>query len=94
MAKETGNLIAEQEQRLQGAVQTEGITGLTLLIRIKTVALLVIGLWVLSFPVPWLTRLYYESLLVVCLGDRGPTSPRGPKPACGSAASPPVLRLA
>lgn len=71
MAKETGNLIAEQEQRLQGALQTEGITGLTLLIRIKTVALLVIGLWVLSFPVPWLTRLYYESLVVVCLGLQG-----------------------
>ena len=71
MVKEISTVTAEQRHRLQGAFQTEAIAGLTLLIRIKTVAILVLALWVLSLPVPWLIRVYYEGILVVFLVLQG-----------------------
>ncbi len=71
MAKERDNLTTDQHRRLQVTLQTEAIAGLTLLIRLKAVALVVIGLWVLTLPIPWSNRLYYEGIVVLCLGLQG-----------------------
>ncbi len=71
MSTERETLTVEHRQRLQDAIQTEALAGLTLLIRIKTVALVVLALWVLSRPLPWLDRLYYEGVLVVFLALQG-----------------------
>ncbi len=71
MAKEQAAVGAEYHQRLQGALQAEAVAGLTLLIRLKTAALLVISLWVLSIPEPWPSLLYYESIVVTFLGLQG-----------------------
>jgi len=71
MVKEISTVTAEHHQRLQGAFSTEATAGLTLLIRIKTVAILVLALWILSLPVSWLSRVYYEGIVVVFLVLQG-----------------------
>ena len=65
MAHGAVTVAEQQDQRLQGAFHAEALAGLTLLIRVKIVALVILGLWLLWLMETWQDRLYYEGIMVL-----------------------------